>query len=422
MKKINFIIGFIFFFTMIHIEIFGEEITIDSTISTSCEIFPFGEIGLISSPTLTADIDLHHDTSLVRIIFVPNDDYEYMIFEAYSLIVDSLSFSVREVCDETCFLNELRPYSVKIQIIDAEVTLTSLNYYYEEMENLPQLQFEVKREMDEQKIEKMNSRIVHYDMIWVAGDNNIVAKYYHEKKEMFGEAYHLLGFDYYHEGLFEPFRYVPNPKVDPDLVRTFDWRNRHGANDPSSGYFGDDLGTGWFTSVKDQFMGTCWAFSTASLTEVIANLYANDSLDFDLSEQQLVSCNDTVDYGDCNGGDDDGVLRYIRDIGIVDDGCFPMECPTQICEHMCPSPEYRIKIQDSINVDHKNFDSLRIALINHGPITLDYIHTKDAKGRHAANLAGYLFDSADSTVWWLIKNSWGIGLKPGNCNCSDTAD
>jgi len=153
-------------------------------------------------------------------------------------------------------------------------------------------------------------------------------------------------------------------------------------------------------------MGTCWAFSATSLTEVISNLYANDSLDFDLSEQQLVSC---ASSGDCESGHDDQALKYIRDTGIVDDSCFLMECPILECNHMCFSPEYRIKIKDSIRVDYKNFDSLRTALIKNGPITLDYIHTKDAMGRHSANLAGYLFDCSDSTVWWLIKNSWGTG-------------
>jgi hypothetical protein len=286
---------------------------------------------------------------------------------------------------------------------------------------------------------------------------------------MFGEAYFLFGFEYYKAGLFEFNRYVPNPKVDPNLVRSFDWRNRHGANDPFSGYWdGDDLGTGWFTSVKDQTLGTCWAFSAVSLTEVISNLYSNDSLDFDLAEQHLISCSGC---GDCYEGDDTNALKFIHYTGIVDEDCYPYNCPTpDSCEYLCSSPEY-LKIKNTISVDYRNFDSLRIALIKHGPITLDYIHTKDGKGKHSANLAGYLFDNSDSTVWWLIKNSWGtdwgmngfgyiridttfgaagietpvyqgiyelpthcwdldgdgyfywgIGPKPENCNCPDTAD
>jgi hypothetical protein len=392
-----------------------------------------------------------------------------MIFEAYPLIVDDSHIDINAGCDETCYLNQVDPVSVKIQIINAELNFKSLFYYSDFHDNLPQMQYDVKRSRDWQKIDKMNSRIPDYNMKWVADDNDIVAKYYYEKKEMFGEAYYLCGFEYYKAGLFEYNKYFPNPKVDPNLVRSFDWRNRHGANDPASDYWdGDYLGTGWFTSVKNQTLGTCWAFSAASLTEVISNLYSNDSLDFDLAEQHLISCSSS---GDCYEGDDADALNFIHYSGIVEEDCYPYNCPLQDnCEHLCSSPEY-LKIKDTISVDYRNFDSLRIAIIKHGPITLDYFHTKDGKGRHAANLAGYLFDCSDSTVWWLIKNSWGtdwgmngfgyiridttfaaagietpvyqgiyelqthcwdldsdgyyywgIGPKPENCNCPDTAD
>lgn len=168
-----------------------------------------------------------------------------MIYEVYHLITQIDFVSIQNGCDETCFLDQLNPVSVKIQIIDATLNLKSLFYDSEYQDNLPQLQFGVKRARDKEKIELMNERISEYGMKWVAADNDIVAKYYYQKKEMFGEAYHLFGFEYYHSGFFEYNRYVPNPKVDPDLVRSFDWRDRHGANDPGSPYWdGASLGTG----------------------------------------------------------------------------------------------------------------------------------------------------------------------------------
>jgi len=139
-------------------------------------------------------------------------------------------------------------------------------------------------------------------MNWTAGDNYIVALYYEQKRQMFGDGYNLRGFDYYDGGVFEFLGHSEYPKVNSNWVKHFDWRERHGANDSLSLYWdGDILGTGWLTSVKDQGKyGTCWAFSAVGLTEVMANLFANDHLDFDLSEQYLISC-DSIEEGDCSG-------------------------------------------------------------------------------------------------------------------------
>jgi hypothetical protein len=98
----------------------------------------------------------------------------------------------------------------------------------------------------------MNHLIHGYNMNWLAKDNSVVALYYNQKRKLFGEGYNLVGFEYYYEGVFEFIGRRNYPKVNPDLDRHFDWRDRHGANDPQSQYWdGDTLGTGWLTSVKD---------------------------------------------------------------------------------------------------------------------------------------------------------------------------
>lgn len=59
-----------------------------------------------------------------------------------------------------------------------------------------------------------------------------------------------------------------------DFIDSFDWRNRHGIN--------------WDTSVKHQGSGGgCRAFATVSETELYVNLYYNQKLDLDLSEQDV---------------------------------------------------------------------------------------------------------------------------------------
>ena len=61
-------------------------------------------------------------------------------------------------------------------------------------------------------------------------------------------------------------------------------------------------GENWLTSVKSQDgCGSCWAFAAVGVLEGFINLYFNQQIDVDLSEQHLVSdC--CVDCGSCQGG------------------------------------------------------------------------------------------------------------------------
>lgn len=151
---------------------------------------------------MDGEIVLNNDTSLVRVILEDEYGIQYMIFEAYPLIFENHSFSFSHHCDETCFLNEIMPYSLKIQIIDATLKLDLLFYLTDSQENPAEQRFEAKRSIDANKIEMMNRLIPDYNMNWVAGDNSIVAMYYDQKRNMFGDGYNLLGYEYYTGGCF----------------------------------------------------------------------------------------------------------------------------------------------------------------------------------------------------------------------------
>ncbi|MBP6872815.1 MAG: T9SS type A sorting domain-containing protein [Bacteroidales bacterium] len=329
-----------------------------------------------------------------------------MVLEAYPLICPEIDFTVQDHCDETCALDMINPASVIIQIIDATLDLKSFSYETEAKENAETARYTAKRELDADKIEAMNQRVADFDMNWTSGDNSIVASYYESKSAMFGEGYNLLGYDYYAGGIFEFLGHRDYPKVDPDLVRHFDWRERHGANDSLSPYYdGDTLGTGWLTSVKNQNPhGTCWAFCAVGLTEAIANLYANEHLDFDLAERELIECDEL----DCDGGNNIEALLNIKEHGIINETCFPydlMDCGDMACSDTCTQPTVNVKITDTLSIFDDNHDSVRLALIQHGPLTIGFNY--NLRGGHGVVLTGYDFDDADSTVIWTIKNSWG---------------
>jgi len=90
----------------------------------------------------------YQDTSLVRVILEDEYGIKYLIFEAYPLICEDLDFSLKDYCDETCFLDQLRPYSVIIQVIAAELELKYFSYSTEPKENPVEQRYEAKRAMD----------------------------------------------------------------------------------------------------------------------------------------------------------------------------------------------------------------------------------------------------------------------------------
>jgi hypothetical protein len=123
----NIIVYFVVFYS-ISVPMMAKTIQIDSIFTSSGEIFPFGEIGMISGISLNGSVELNNDTSLVRVILKDRYGVQYMIFETYPLISQVRDYYFSDTCDETCFLDQIRPYSIIIQVIDANIHLTSYTY------------------------------------------------------------------------------------------------------------------------------------------------------------------------------------------------------------------------------------------------------------------------------------------------------
>lgn len=391
--------------------LFCQEIQIDSIFNSSYEIFPFERIESLSSISMEGEVHLYGDTSLVRVILEDDQGVQYMIFETYPLICSAYYINFTSYCDETCALEADHPYSIIIQVDNASLNLKSFHYTTDHIENAENERFSAKRLLDAQKIDTMNYLISMYDMNWVAGDNGIVALYYDQKRNLFGDGYNLRGYEYYMGGIFESLGHDAYPKASPEMVWSFDWRNRHGANNPTSGYWdGDLLGTGWLTAVKHQgyICNSCWAFSSAGVTESIANIYnPYPHEDYDLSEEDLISCSGA---GSCSGGYPLSSLNYIIDSGIVTEDCFPYDSADHECESApkCSNPNPIIKISDTLIVDDFEIDSIRVAIIKNGPLVMNYTPAGSRMG-HSVTLCGFQFNPDDSTINWIFKDSYGLG-------------
>jgi hypothetical protein len=457
----------------------AQEIQIDVTFTGDTVLYPFENFETISELIMDGNVEFFSDTSMVRLILEDENGYRYMIFETYPLIGSGSIVTADEYCDETCALNECMPHSLIVQVINAEFLLKDLYYSVEAKQNAEELRYEAKRAKDAMKIEIMNKKIPFYGMLWSAADNSDVKLYYDQKRLEYGDRYNLRGYDYYYQGVFEFLGHGEYQKADPNLVKEFDWRNRHGINDSTSIYWdGDEEKAGWLTRAKNQtnYCGSCWAFASAGVAEALVNLYAARPLDMDLSEQDMV-CND----GTANGCDGSfysySGLIYIKNNGVVTEQCYPYDtinfdesCATIL---PCTNPDPVIKIEDTLYVNVGNvtdFDSIRKALISRGPLKISY-NLNDTGGAHAVALAGYKFNIKDSTLTFIIKDShgnsgpnkgfkelkvdhlnyalaaispvykndtglivscndfdqdgyyfWGVGSKPDTCNCDSIED
>ena len=392
----------------------SQTIIIDSTFNQDAIIYPFDGIDTITGLKISGSVDLQSDSSLIRVIFSDTTYDEFMVYESYPLITASINYSFTDECDETCFLNLLEPYCLRIEIIDATLTLDSIHVFTDTVENPELMQYSYKRLKDSLKIDRMNKNLSLIGMRWKAGDNLFVGEFYRYKKETFGEKYNLIGFDYYAGGIFDLPWATSRYYDQSDLIKSFDWRDRHGANDKNSPYYDNDtMGTGWLTKVKFQWhCGSCYAFATVGILEADINLYFNQHLDLDLSEQDIV-CNYPGGQG-CDGGNPATVLNYLTQDSILrTEYCYPYfstddEDTCTDLENNCIYPDTTVDINGYGVIDLEYTDTIRKWLIEKGPQVAVYQDGTPLK-LHAVALTGYIVDPVDQSIIWIYKNSMGEG-------------
>lgn len=393
-------------------------IEINQTFTTENEIFPFEDIvSTIFGLALSAQVSLENDKSLVRVILVDKKYDEHLIYEAYSLLKPNLSFSVDKICEETCILNSVKPQSVRIEITDATITINSFTYASGIMSgtDVPRVKKEKKQTQNSVKINEINKNLKADGLNWVAGPTSVSEMTYGERKKLYGQSTFPLGFEYYVGGVIKT-DILSSSRETSLMVDNWDWRDRHGQN--------------WITPVTDQEnCGSCWAFATTGATEAIVNLYFNQLLNLDLSEQDVLSCSGA---GDCNGGIEGTALDYITSTGVVDEGTFPYTATDQPCENKGDNPSELIKIGGKIPFPSTEYpgteDDLKRMIIERGPISgglFDWWHAMVLPGYQVVE-EGDIFYYRDlnlNTDWitieagdaligktvWIFKNSWGIG-------------
>ena len=381
---------------------------------------------------------LNTNKSMVRVLLSDDCNNEHLIYENYILLADSNICNFSNIGIETSLLDSIVPVKMVVQITDAELLISNISYTTD-MHSISQSQMQARRNVQNNAIvTQLNNNLRKRNMTWRAGVTFISSLSYEEKKTIFGTDTlpNLYGIEYYKGGIYvsPDYEYSTQEKSSSKFVDYFDWRNRHGKN--------------WITSVKSQgTCGSCWAYSATGLVEAYINLFYNQLINYDLSEQEIISCSyehpTLITANGCEGGATHSALKYIKYKGIVLEECFPYvdfyydknmiinqyKYTMANCSDKCDTINEFIKIKDYTQLnDVYIIDTIKSYLFKQ-PLTVSVHYTIDNKRRgHAMLMVGYktlhtgdslcidylsdtiieASEEMEGVTAYIMKNSWGV--------------
>ena len=372
------------------------ERTVGQTFTTSVTL-PLNDLPVLSGLSLSGNASLlNEDDAYIGVTLLDTAGCEHLVYETYPLMADDLSCTLDDVALETAALDNVRPDSLKIFPRNARLTIDAL--HYAGRTTATGWQTQRKNLLASQKsytLERLNQHLRERDMTWSVGETCYSSLTFDEKRRLLGEGFNLMGgFEYYTGGIFvmPGALSVPAPKEADPFVKEFDWRNRHGKN--------------WMTPSKPQTSLGCWAFGAVGPFEAYINIYYNRLLNYDLSEQEVLSCSGGQAYstdlitGELKneGGYTTDAIRYIEENGLVTEDCFPIQGPFIDCAEKCKNPQDLILIDSYKSINSNKTTQIKKALLK-APITYNYRYDYDyydEKGElhkerwgHLATLSGY---------------------------------
>ena len=312
----------------------SQTIEIDSLFTADGEIYPFEPGDTIYGLSISGTVHLFSDTSLVRVILSDSSGNEWMVYEAYPMINPNKTISFNEFADETMFRQIINPANLRIEILQASFYLDYIELRDQNVDNLSGMQDLHNEIIEASKVDSINTVIEMSNMLWFASSTSISELAYYEKLLLFGDKYNLKGLEYYSGGIYDDIPGVTGDRDNSILIDNFDWRNRHGANDPSKNdyyYDGDPDGSGWLTDIKNQSDGACnglcYIYGPLAAIEGVSNLYFNQHVNYNLSEQHVLDCDNYYDGADqeCDGGGAATTNSFVKTHGVLDGICYPRD-------------------------------------------------------------------------------------------------
>lgn len=388
--------------------------------------YPLDKKDPISSLEVSGKTILKGNNSFVRVVLVDKNMNEYLVYEAYPLLIGGFSEQVKDTCDETCFLSRVQPDHLRVEGNNSsfEITNTSTEGIYVRRRGVNSIESEsrssvaisqsIKQDKDIEKINRLKLNISKKGGGWIVGETRVSRLTYSQKKRLFikktDHLPNLQGFEFYKGGIFEAG--IPSQSIstlDPSSLSESQSVPQGGYSSyPGKWDYREFHGSNWNTSVKNQEgCGSCWAFSTAATIEGVTNLFYNQHIDLDLSEQDILSCSGA---GSCGGGWPDQAMEYVSREGVSSEACFSYSATDKLCSNKC------VNWQESLtNIagtstnrasdykEEKEYENIiKRNLIEKGMLSA-WIYDWG----HVMSLEGWQNDPVDGKSVWVFKNSWG---------------
>lgn len=390
---------------LVTINTYSQKVFINQTF-TSTETIDLANknIGNIYTAALGAQITLNGKNSLARILFVDEYDNEILATELFYPLYLPGNYDVYNI-EELSKIKGVSLRDLKIVLVDASIQLNYIQFFPDSASssgfNIPS-----ENTVIQNKINQLNVNLSDLGYLWRANINED-NYYYSDRNQMPTDDLLSYGFGYYDKGIFAayPPTFYENKTYASTNVPEFDWRKRHGATVENSPYFDAnfdtywtssgtvtcDEGNGWMTKIHCQRgnygapwgrcpLG-CFLFSVTNSIEAKMNLYYNQHLDYNLSEQEIMECSPYSNMTCYTGGSPTNTAKYIKDFGVVNESCFPYINDTSSCSDKCNSPESRVKIADYQSYSYDE-EGLKGILIANGPMNACF-------GGHSMCLVGY---------------------------------
>lgn len=198
------------------------------------------------------------------------------------------------------------------------------------------------------------------------------------------------------------------------LPKSFDWRKQNGVN--------------YVSPIRNQgTCGSCYAFSSTAMIEARLRVLTNNSLQLQLSPQDIVDCSE-YSQG-CAGGFPYLVAgKYAQDFGMVEETCNPYKGTDETCKKNVSCQRHYVAEYRYVGGFYGgcNEDLMRIQLVRNGPMSVSFEVYPDFQAytggiyhhtgledkfnpfsitNHVVLVVGY--GEENNEKFWIVKNSWG---------------
>lgn len=395
---------------------------------TTSDTIPLQDAGIIYALSIDATVTLPRESSFCRIVLEDKEGRNYLVAETDRFRNDSETVQLDNYCEETALLEGITPLRLKCYLSgDASVNITGIHTSSHQPErsgsDIQSAKTELRTAQVQSIVDSINAYNIRNGKLWRAGVTDYSLRTIEERCDIGAADPYVANMIYYVCGIYEVGeRLQTKTTYQSPYVDSFDWRNRHGKN--------------WITSVKNQSTGgSCWAFAAVAVTEAIANLYYNQNIDYDLAEQEVVSCSGCGT--NAGGGNQASALAWISNHGVSEETSFPFSNSDEPCSNKGEYGELLSFVDTGVVYGFRNdFDKIKNALIHYGPVLSGFRFYSAGYHGHAMPIVGYSTIHAGDTIWffdsyaqsptsnyvvqsgdsrigntcWIFKNSYGTNF------------